>query len=79
MLSVFNSIIGLIFVGLLIPPCYIYIAGLTVELIDMSSERRKEFALELFESLLLGIAVPALFLGGLVGLSYIILIPFGGV
>ena len=47
MLDVFNTIIGILFVGLLVPPCYIYVAGLTVELIDMSSEKRKEFALEL--------------------------------
>ncbi len=79
MLSVFNTIVGLAFVGLLIPPCYIYIAGLTVELIDMSPTERKEFALELFESIIMGFAVPALFLGAIVGFSYIILLPFGGV
>lgn len=79
MLSVFNTIIGLLFVGILIPPCYIYVAGLMVEIIDMSATERKEFALELFESIIMGFAVPAMFIGALIGLSYIILIPFGGV
>ena len=79
MLSVFNTIIGLLFVGILIPPCYIYVAGLTVEIIDMSPLDRKEFALELFESIIMGFAVPAMFIGALIGFSYIILIPFGGV
>ncbi len=79
MLDVFNTIIGILFVGLLVPPCYIYVAGLTVELIDMSSEKRKEFALELFESVLLGIVVPAMLVGIVVAISFIISIPLGGV
>ena len=79
MLDVFNTMIALIFVGLLIPPCYIYVVGLTVEIIDMSPIARKEFALELFESIIMGFTVPALFLGAIVGFSYIVLIPFGGV